>query len=188
MKLRPALAAAIVLAAIASSSSTAGAAGDRVNLLRKIDTARAQTWSCQDRRAIARTPAERAERRSRSRAFRRWVLELWQQRARSCELAERRDRQIPWPWVAVADCETGDGDGRPPYRATWDYNGSSGFDGGLQFLPSTWVAARRLVPGASRYAYAYEAPARVQVAVAARWLLETSWLQWPACSAKIGLR
>lgn len=95
----------------------------------------------------------------------------------------------PWPWIALADCESGDGDGRPPYHADWDYNGY--FDGGLQFLPSTWDIARRkpeVYRVAWRYPYAYMAPAWVQVRVARNWLRYTSWAQWPACSRKLGLR
>jgi hypothetical protein len=78
-------------------------------------------------------------------------------------------------WYALAQCESG-GD--------WSYNGSSGFDGGLQFLPSTWVAAGGPSYG---YAYAWQAPASVQIAVAQSWLAKTSWAQWPACAAKLGL-
>lgn len=94
-------------------------------------------------------------------------------------------------WIRMADCESGDGDGRWPYRATWDYNGRSGFDGGLQFLPSTWRMAKRLpeVRGfAYRYGYAYHAPAWVQIRVADNWRRYTSWAQWPACSRRLGLR
>lgn len=121
----------------------------------------------------------------------------WSCRARrwlARELGETRRSLRPpapvigWPWIAVADCETGDSDGRPPYSADWRYNGSSGFDGGLQFLPSTWLAAASNLGLAGRYPYAYLAPPAVQVIVARAWLARTSWLQWPACSAKIGLR
>jgi len=94
-------------------------------------------------------------------------------------------------WTRVADCETGDGDGRPPYRAVWSYNGRSGFDGGLQFHPDTWRRAKALrsVRGvAYRYSFAYLAPAWVQIRVADAWLAVTSWKQWPACSRKLGLR
>lgn len=94
-------------------------------------------------------------------------------------------------WLKLADCETGDGDGRPPYRAVWDYNGRSGFDGGLQFLPSTWSMAKQLpeVRGfARRHAFAYQAPAWAQILVAQAWLKRTSWAQWPACARKLGLR
>lgn len=92
-------------------------------------------------------------------------------------------------WIRMADCESGDGDGLPPYRATWTFNGLH--DGGLQFVPDTWRRAKRLseVRGfAYRYAYAYQAPAWVQIAVADNWRRHTSWAQWPTCSRKLGLR
>lgn len=78
-------------------------------------------------------------------------------------------------WYALARCESG-GD--------WSYNGPSGFDGGLQFLPSTWLAA-----GGGKYApFAYLASPGEQIAIAKAWLAKTSWAQWPACSRKLGLR
>lgn len=92
-------------------------------------------------------------------------------------------------WIRMADCESGDGDGKPPYLATWTYNGLH--DGGLQFVPSTWNAAKRLSEVrrfAARYGYAYHAPAWVQIAVADNWRRHTSWAQWPTCSRKLGLR
>jgi len=98
--------------------------------------------------------------------------------------------RAPWPWIAIADCETG-GDstpGRAPYRANWHLD--STFDGGLQFHPTTWRNAssypdvRRI---ARRYTYAWQAPAWVQVAVARSWLRRTSWKQWPVCSRKAGV-
>ena len=92
-------------------------------------------------------------------------------------------------WIRMADCESGDGDGLPPYRATWTFNGLH--DGGLQFVPSTWRAAKRLSEVRSfayRYGYAYSAPAWVQIAVADNWRRHTSWAQWPTCSRKLGLR
>lgn len=106
---------------------------------------------------------------------------------------ERRRTAIPSTWARLADCETGgDRTGRPPWRAVWDYNGSSGFDGGLQFAPSTWRSAAMLHDPTgrllARYPFAYLAPARVQVDVAATWLAATSWKQWPSCSLSTGLR
>lgn len=92
-------------------------------------------------------------------------------------------------WIRMADCESGDGDGLPPYRATWTFNGLH--DGGLQFVPSTWNAAKRLGEVrrfAARYGYAYHAPAWVQIRVADNWRRHTSWAQWPTCSRKLGLR
>lgn len=93
--------------------------------------------------------------------------------------------RAPWPWVAIADCESGDGDGQPPYTAAWHYDGY--FDGGLQFLPSTWRDAIRLVPGVQP-GLAWQASPRVQVRVAQRWLRATSWEQWPVCSRRVGVR
>jgi hypothetical protein len=90
----------------------------------------------------------------------------------------------PWPWNALADCESGDGTGTPPYRVTWRYDGYH--DGGYQFLPSTWRAAIRLVPG-WQPSYAYRASPQVQTRVAKRWLRATSWEQWPTCARRIGL-
>jgi hypothetical protein len=114
-------------------------------------------------------PGYREERLARTKARRAAARELLSQ----CFV-------IPaWPWLALASCESGQ---------TWNYNGPSGFDGGFQFLPSTWNMAKRLVRGASVYAYAYQAPAYVQYLVAKAWLAVTSWLQWPVCSAKIGAR
>jgi hypothetical protein len=113
-----------------------------------------------------------------SEGLRRYVVR--QRLEKRADARKEESRCIPWwPWGALAECESG---GR------WDYNGSSGFDGGLQFLPSTWRTARSLVRGASVYAYAYQAPAIVQVRVAQAWLARTSWSQWPVCSRKLGLR
>lgn len=78
-------------------------------------------------------------------------------------------------WAALASCESGQ---------NWSYNGGSGFDGGLQFHPGTWSAYR--LPGYP--AYAYQASAAQQVAVAERVLATQGWSAWPACSAKLGLR
>lgn len=104
----------------------------------------------------------------------------------------RADAHPQTVWLRVADCETGgDEHGRPPYRAVWNYNGRSGFDGGLQFLPSTWNMAKMKGPVrafAARYDYAWQAPAWVQIQVAEHWLTLTSWLQWPSCSRSVGLR
>lgn len=63
-------------------------------------------------------------------------------------------------WDAIAVCES---------SGRWHYNGTSGFDGGLQFLPSTWTSMMR----ASGYrfgSYAYQAT-RVQQIMAAEYLI-----------------
>lgn len=82
-------------------------------------------------------------------------------------------------WIVLADCETGDGTVGPPFFAQWDYNGPSGFDGGLQFHPNTW---NQLNTG---YEYAWQAPPDVQIAAAQRWLELTDWYQWPGCYAEM---
>ncbi len=70
-------------------------------------------------------------------------------------------------WDRVAACESG---GR------WNYNGSSGFDGGLQFLPSTWLAY-----GGGQYApYAHMASRLQQMTVASRLPLSS----WPYCGRR----
>lgn len=81
------------------------------------------------------------------------------------------------PWLSLAGCES---------SGNWAYNGSSGFDGGLQFEPGTWSAYRRNVRGAPPYAY--QASPAVQVAVARLVLAAQGWGAWPECSAKLGLR
>lgn len=75
-------------------------------------------------------------------------------------------------WDKLALCESG---GR------WDYNGSSGFDGGIQFSPATWNAM------ATGYAFAWQAPREVQIAAGQRLQARSGWGQWPACARKLGL-
>lgn len=85
-------------------------------------------------------------------------------------------------WVQVAQCETGGQQRRVTLRSLrqiqWRYNGRSGFDGALQFKPSTWIsnvhriAARKLTRyqrmkrAAGHYNYAYRSPASVQILAA----------------------
>lgn len=76
-------------------------------------------------------------------------------------------------WDALAACESG---GR------WDYNGPSGFDGGLQFLPSTWNSFN------TGYAFAWQAPREVQIATAIKLQAVSGWhSQWPSCSNQLHL-
>lgn len=75
-------------------------------------------------------------------------------------------------WDKLALCESG---GR------WDYNGASGFDGGIQFLPSTWTAM------GTGYAFAWQAPREVQIAAGQRLQARSGWGQWPACAKRLGL-
>jgi len=75
-------------------------------------------------------------------------------------------------WDKLALCESG---GR------WDYNGASGFDGGIQFSPATWNAMQ------TGYPFAWQAPREVQIAAGQRLQARSGWGQWPACARKLGL-
>ncbi len=77
-------------------------------------------------------------------------------------------------WDRLAQCES---------SGNWSSNVGT-FDGGLQFLPSTWRAY-----GGAQYApYANQATRQQQIAVAERVLAGQGWRAWPACSRKLGLR
>jgi hypothetical protein len=78
-------------------------------------------------------------------------------------------------WVRLAVCESG---------SRWDYNGSSGYDGGLQFSPRTWTAM-----GGGEFApYAWQASMVEQMVVAERTLDAQGWGAWPTCARRLGLR
>ena len=78
-------------------------------------------------------------------------------------------------WDNVAWCESG---------GNWGYNGSSGYDGGLQFHPGTW----RGFGGQEFAEFAWQATREQQIIVAERVLDSQGWRAWPACSRKLGLR
>lgn len=85
---------------------------------------------------------------------------------------------VPEPWHSLAVCESGM-NGVP----RWDYNGGSGFDGGLQHSPGTWTAFKP-----DGYPdFAWQATPEQQVAVATRVQAEQGWNAWPSCSRKLGL-
>jgi len=78
-------------------------------------------------------------------------------------------------WDRVAQCESG-GD--------WNINTGNGFNGGLQFTPSTWAAF-----GGKQYASAaHQASREQQIAVAEKVLAAQGWNAWPVCSRKAGAR
>lgn len=78
-------------------------------------------------------------------------------------------------WDRLAQCES---------SGRWDYNGSSGYDGGLQFSLRTWTGF-----GGGEFArYAYQASRTEQIVVAERVLAAQGWGAWPACSRKLGIR
>ena len=76
------------------------------------------------------------------------------------------------PWVALAFCETGN---------RWSYNGSSDYDGGIQFDPGTW----RAYGGRTFADYAWQATPIQQVAIGQKLLAATSKRDsWPECTKK----
>lgn len=78
-------------------------------------------------------------------------------------------------WVRLAVCESG---------SRWDYNGSSGYDGGLQFSATTW----RNMGGTAYAAYAWQATPLQQMIIAEATLDAQGWQAWPTCSRKLGFR
>lgn len=77
-------------------------------------------------------------------------------------------------WEALAHCES---------SGVWSLNTGNGYDGGLQFSPSTWSWF-----GGGAYApRAHQASRSEQIAVAERVLAVQGWGAWPACSRRLGL-
>jgi Transglycosylase-like domain len=151
----------------------------RAPLVHETGFFRSETWRLQDAMSVPRFPSVYAERRTQGDDFRLWLRELWRDR-----LERARARYGEWQasapavggvWAALAECESG-GD--------WSYNGSSGYDGGLQFDPGTWSSNAP----AGYPVYAWQASPAQQIAVAEIVLAAAGWDQWPACSAQLGLR
>ncbi|MFD4367155.1 resuscitation-promoting factor Rpf1 domain-containing protein [Rhodococcus sp. NPDC058521] len=77
-------------------------------------------------------------------------------------------------WDRLAQCESG---------GNWGINTGNGFQGGLQFSPSTWSAH-----GGDEYAAtANNASREQQIVVAERVLESQGWGAWPSCSSSLGL-
>ncbi|MFZ2177232.1 MAG: transglycosylase family protein [Rhodococcus sp. (in: high G+C Gram-positive bacteria)] len=77
-------------------------------------------------------------------------------------------------WDRLAQCESG---------GNWGINTGNGFQGGLQFSPSTWNAH-----GGTQYAAAANQASREeQIVVAERVLDSQGWGAWPSCSSSLGL-
>ncbi|MFC7448109.1 transglycosylase family protein [Rhodococcus daqingensis] len=77
-------------------------------------------------------------------------------------------------WDRLAQCEAG---------GNWAINTGNGYQGGLQFSPSTWNAH-----GGGEYAAtANQATREQQIAVAEKVLASQGWGAWPSCSSSLGL-
>jgi len=79
-------------------------------------------------------------------------------------------------WEAVANCET---ENPATTAADADWDSTKGmFEGGLQFLNSTWLAN-----GGGKYAqHAYDASRSEQISIAEHALAGSTWQQqWPIC-------
>ena len=77
-------------------------------------------------------------------------------------------------WDRLAQCESG---------GNWGINTGNGFQGGLQFAPSTW----RAFGGGKYAASASNASREEQIIIAEKVLAAQGWGAWPGCSAKLGL-
>lgn len=77
-------------------------------------------------------------------------------------------------WDRLAQCEAG---------GNWAINTGNGYQGGLQFSPSTWSAygGQEFAPTANL------ATREEQIVVGERTLAGQGWGAWPACSARLGL-
>ncbi|TXG88966.1 DUF3235 domain-containing protein [Rhodococcus rhodnii] len=77
-------------------------------------------------------------------------------------------------WDRLAQCESG---------GNWGINTGNGYQGGLQFSPSTWNAHG----GGEFAASANNASREQQIVVAERVLENQGWGAWPSCSSSLGL-
>ena len=77
-------------------------------------------------------------------------------------------------WDSIAQCESG---------GNWAINTGNGYQGGLQFSPSTWAAY-----GGTDYAATADGATREQqIAVAEKVQAAQGWGAWPACTASLGI-
>lgn len=91
---------------------------------------------------------------------------------------EPQARPIGNVWQELAVCESGM-NGVP----RWDYNGNSGFDGGIQFHPNTWTAFK----DDTDPDYAYQASPERQIEIGKRVAAAQGAGAWPSCTAKLGI-
>lgn len=93
--------------------------------------------------------------------------------AASLALAGTANAATDAQWDAVAQCESG---------GNWSINTGNGYQGGLQFSPSTWAAY-----GGTQYApSANQATKQQQIAVAEEVLAGQGNGAWPVCGTGLG--
>ncbi|WP_067531043.1 resuscitation-promoting factor Rpf1 domain-containing protein [Nocardia crassostreae] len=77
-------------------------------------------------------------------------------------------------WDRLAQCEAG---------GSWQINTGNGYQGGLQFSPSTWISH-----GGGEFApTANQASREEQIVIAEKVLATQGWGAWPSCSSSLGL-
>lgn len=119
-----------------------------------------------------------------------------------CPMPSAMSRKSCRAWLRVAQCETGGQQRRVTLASLrqirWRYNGSSGYDGGLQFGVRTWrgnigrVAHRDLTRRQfvdrrrGLYAFAHGAPASVQILAAEELRVRPGGglSHWPSCGSR----
>lgn len=98
---------------------TADASSKRLNEIRQIKHLRETTWHWQKVIGIKPTPTSHSERRASS-AYRKWVLRLWERRAKR---VVRKAQRVPYKshWLCIHR-----------YEGSWNANTGNGYYGGLQ--------------------------------------------------------
>jgi hypothetical protein len=90
-------------------------------------------------------------------------------------------------WDRLADCESGEwvdgGKSFVPWSAKWD-DRSGGYQGGLQFAPSTWDNHKP--DGYPDEAYLASKSQQIKVGEIVQ--ADEGWDAWPVCSRKVGLQ
>jgi hypothetical protein len=106
------------------------------------------------------------------------------EQARIAEQARQAAQAAANPPAAVAGGSVWDDLAWCESNGNWAMNSGNGFYGGIQFMHSTWVNM-----GGRQWAeYPHQASRDQQIEVATRLQAQYGWGQWPACSAKLGLR